>query len=1305
MRFRNTIEVLSFDFAFASAATARAHHDDLADRARDRGVRIVDEVLGDFSGPEQVSIDRLDLDLGIIAIGDRDFEIVLRARLHAALGNALSHAAVSPLNAELAGGQPSLVASRDTSETALDDLWHLLHTGTLPWWHRDTTALAIDALVDRVLADSGAALAERLHAAPNRLDLLARIERQWTRSQRFAIGAFVGQNGTTSGPWPKRSPGHAVDGPGETGPAFIASSRPDPLHPISDRTTGQHHSANPAAIGEPAIGLTAQANSTSDDAMAHDALTAGRWSGGVFEVASGGSRKALADRLLRLAGDRQWRRTFANALDADRTAAVLALWFPHSVAMIVAQVVHRSDWWQPADRAGPQQGHLVAWLVDALAAADEQEPDAATLLAGVALARAQADAIGPDAVMGAVLAALERIDGTGLLNRQLVAQWRVIRQGTAVDERPPIFASLLAAESPAGAFDHTNWMWGEWASGVPSHAAIEALLQTGFLEARPLLSELAAQPGWSTAVSSRADQATWYAILALGGLDPCDFDLIRGFVAALTFMQDGRADADIQARIDADLLANLFAGDGSRPAVAALLDTLLTNEAVRRGLSPARLARSAVITAPSIIRAALRDLFGDVAGLVASTRAPAIAAEEARSEADRAFDRALSAGRWPVESFGELAADAPIWLAGRLSKQAADGQWRSAFSSVLDSARSEMLLGLWLPANAAAAVARLVQWPTAWQAAGQPGPEAARLAGWLLDALFTGTAPNPDPAALVEAIAIARARDDGLDPRTVTAAVLAALDQLDGAAPLQRQLAARWTQRPVTAHDPTDARRHPSPLRATTIAWLLAPDRTGDETQFALQAIEALGSTERRRLLETLTPGRAVQVFATLDRISDLRLPPIERSLEEEWPVLRAALFGNPMAFDPAAFAKEWAGPSLDQLDPDARAIAEARITALDPPASTRSTERVSDFTEIPEGAFPPGWVVSLPRVLPDAQRDRLMQALRPARTGVARLAGLTEAECRALLQRIDPATGPALLLIDMFNAHWCAVGLPEADAATEARRSNLTVLQIVFEQARGFDRAALATNWLKRRLAAADTATRFETLASPSTILDWQAGRAPARAALLLALRDAGIDTRMGAAFESTQAFRPAAASPDVTHALPGEGPKRTLHVGNAGIVLLGPYIAPLFERLHLVVEGSFRSTVAANRGAHLLEVMVDGVGDALEPRLILNKLLCGIDLHQPVDRDFTASDEECLVVEGLLEAVIANWGRLGGTSVSGLRGSFLQRNGMLVCEEGAWHLTVEARPYDVLIDAIPWGFRTLRLPWMEAVLHVDWR
>ena len=90
---------------------------------------------------------------------------------------------------------------------------------------------------------------------------------------------------------------------------------------------------------------------------------------------------------------------------------------------------------------------------------------------------------------------------------------------------------------------------------------------------------------------------------------------------------------------------------------------------------------------------------------------------------------------------------------------------------------------------------------------------------------------------------------------------------------------------------------------------------------------------------------------------------------------------------------------------------------------------------------------------------------------------------------------------------------------------------------------------------------------------------------------------------------------------------------------------------------------------------------------------------------RQFLVREPEQAMIESLLRTMIQRWSALGRTSVAGLRETFLQRQGALTQDDEAWRLVVEPRPFDMLLDRIPWGYGTLKLPWMAQVVHVDWR
>jgi hypothetical protein len=160
-----------------------------------------------------------------------------------------------------------------------------------------------------------------------------------------------------------------------------------------------------------------------------------------------------------------------------------------------------------------------------------------------------------------------------------------------------------------------------------------------------------------------------------------------------------------------------------------------------------------------------------------------------------------------------------------------------------------------------------------------------------------------------------------------------------------------------------------------------------------------------------------------------------------------------------------------------------------------------------------------------------------------------------------------------------------------------------------------------------------------------------------------------------------------------------------NAGLVLFHPYIAMLFERLeiqhsqtqiiaeHLPIALAALNHLAQGNTQHAV------AGDPLS-----HCLLGRSDDAQIISAQNLPPAGEALI-DGLVQSVIAQWGRLGNTSADGLRSAFIQRGGILDLTDEEPKLTVNKGAYDMLLDGLPWSFNVIALPWMPAPLHVDWR
>lgn len=161
---------------------------------------------------------------------------------------------------------------------------------------------------------------------------------------------------------------------------------------------------------------------------------------------------------------------------------------------------------------------------------------------------------------------------------------------------------------------------------------------------------------------------------------------------------------------------------------------------------------------------------------------------------------------------------------------------------------------------------------------------------------------------------------------------------------------------------------------------------------------------------------------------------------------------------------------------------------------------------------------------------------------------------------------------------------------------------------------------------------------------------------------------------------------------------------INNAGLVILQGWIRPLFARLGLSANDRFVDAHAQRRAVHYLQFLVTGQEETPEQYLLLNRLLCGLPWHAPVDAGIEMSAQDRATCLSLLESAIGHWPAIGSTSVQGLRGNWLVRDGALSEGSDSWSLIVEKRAYDVLLSRSPFSYSIIKLPWMEKAVYVSW-
>ncbi len=162
--------------------------------------------------------------------------------------------------------------------------------------------------------------------------------------------------------------------------------------------------------------------------------------------------------------------------------------------------------------------------------------------------------------------------------------------------------------------------------------------------------------------------------------------------------------------------------------------------------------------------------------------------------------------------------------------------------------------------------------------------------------------------------------------------------------------------------------------------------------------------------------------------------------------------------------------------------------------------------------------------------------------------------------------------------------------------------------------------------------------------------------------------------------------------------------YIPNAGMILMHPFISRFFKKFDLLEKGQFKDENARQRAIHLLQYLATGKTILPEYEMLFPKFLCALPFEIPIEREIEITEAEKTEGDNLLKAIISHWGVLGKATPDGLREGFLQRSGKLEKRQNGWHLQVENRTMDMLIDRLPWNLSMVQLPWMKELLRVEW-
>ncbi len=165
-------------------------------------------------------------------------------------------------------------------------------------------------------------------------------------------------------------------------------------------------------------------------------------------------------------------------------------------------------------------------------------------------------------------------------------------------------------------------------------------------------------------------------------------------------------------------------------------------------------------------------------------------------------------------------------------------------------------------------------------------------------------------------------------------------------------------------------------------------------------------------------------------------------------------------------------------------------------------------------------------------------------------------------------------------------------------------------------------------------------------------------------------------------------------------------IHIDDAGLILIHPFLPSFFSRLNLLTEDNhFISIDAQKRAVHLLKHLT-GIHEKLfSSSFVLEKVLCGLPVTFPIANDFTMTEEEEREADDLLKTVCEYWKPLNKSSIQGLQNTFIRRAGTIEYSDEIWIVRVEGNAFDILLEDLSWEISTIILPWLEPMICVEWQ
>lgn len=168
---------------------------------------------------------------------------------------------------------------------------------------------------------------------------------------------------------------------------------------------------------------------------------------------------------------------------------------------------------------------------------------------------------------------------------------------------------------------------------------------------------------------------------------------------------------------------------------------------------------------------------------------------------------------------------------------------------------------------------------------------------------------------------------------------------------------------------------------------------------------------------------------------------------------------------------------------------------------------------------------------------------------------------------------------------------------------------------------------------------------------------------------------------------------------------PETRIYIPNAGLLILWPFLTRLFSNLKYTKDGLFVDEETRLRAVFLTQYLVAFTEDNPEYTLMLNKLLCGMDINAPITDNVILTDEEKSQAENLISSVLIHWKEMNNTSPKNFQQTFIQREGVIFQKEGNWNVIVNHSTFDIILLKLPWGLSMIKYPWNNYLIYVEWK